>query len=302
MIQYALVDFGTLDNPVSTVRGSPPLARYGFATFGYGNYFEPLQQLTWQKNFLVPSFPGADSLQIFTFPAATYTVALNGNPGQGLGVQTVQGAINIGQAIFAGVHKSIAGNFDGSLLRFTGTPELPFPTSATDKLSKLYLMTDWYASLQGTLNKMNPLLIALAFASEIAQATVLQNMAETTQDVPNFTGSNLIMPTSGVVRSAFLGAISVPKSKVYEYGNYGASKLGYYAWDYNDFKTPAKCVNTQQFVSFPPIPGATGFYVITMPNITMNGQIGVNEFTATAMQTFLGQINLGANILTGLSP
>lgn len=301
MIQFATLDFGAIPQEISLIAGLPPLCRFGFATFGYSGYNGPLQTLNWPQQLLIPEYPGADSLQLFVPPYVNWNMNLGGNSGQGLECSTISGALNLGKQIFTGLKRSAPGNDRGSFMTSHAGTNMPTMNPPT-KTMQLKFMNQWETGVQfPASNHLNPLLILLGFASEIAQQTVLSNMAETFVDVPNFTGAKLIAPVTGVLRSVNLQILSIPGQDMYQFGKYGAKRCGYYAWEYNSFLTPVQYWNTQKLYAQPPMPGATGFYALLQPGLTANGTAGVNEFNSTSLNDTLGDINFGANILTGLS-
>lgn len=303
MLQYVTVDMGavTPESPY-VVPGVPPLCRSGFATFNYGTHEGPLHPILWRQSLFVPEAVGATGFNVYTGSYNTYTVNLQGQPGQGLNLTTVKGILNLIAGITAGITPGSAGeNTD------TGTQFLDGVTAPSPATNLLWSQVSCprvvgVGDTQSIAKDVNTLLTALAFSSEIAQWTVAKNIAETESTYPSLQGSILTQPASGTVRYAKLDIFQTPNSNTSYWGQTGLRKLGYAAFEHDGFFEEAIYLNQTTLYAQPRLPGATGFYLLLDPGVKANLTLGINESIATSMFTSLGEINLVAGTVKGFIP
>jgi hypothetical protein len=303
MLQYVTVDMGavTPESPY-VVPGVPPLCRSGFATFSYGTHEGPLHPILWRQSIIVPEAIGATGVNVYTGSYNTYTVSLQGQPGQGLSIATVSGLLNLVAGIVGGITQGAPGENTDTGTQFVDGVTAPSPANSIFWRQVACPRVVGIGDTQSIAKDVNTLLTALAFTSEIAQWCVGRNIAETESTYPSLSGSVLTQPTSGTVRYAKLDIFATPDSNTSYWGKTGLRKLGYAAFEHDGFYEEPYYLNTTTLYAQPRLPGATGFYLLLDPGVKANLTLGINEFIATSTFTSLGEINFLAGITKGLIP
>jgi hypothetical protein len=287
----------------SFLPGVPPCLKAGFYQFSANGYAGALQPINWQQCMCLPDIPNPTGMIVYVEAGQTWQATPFYTPDFGWTLNTPAGQINPNLNILTGVQNGDGADTSTTPERAESTPSSPVktgPQTIAEGFGTYGGVGGWNSVTLGS--NLPFYLTMLGFANEIAQQTLMADAAETSEEFASLTLSQLAVPSAGVPRWAEWFCASPPVGSSYQFGGTGALKLGVYAWDYNGYKTPKGNINSQFQQSLPPAPGATGFYMIMKPRVSVNLTMGVNEYVNTSIQTDVGEINLLAGILSGLAP
>jgi hypothetical protein len=298
--QYALIDFGSVKQEASYIPGVPKIVRNGFFQWSYGTGYGDLQPLNFQQNIVFPEAPNAVGGLLWTPSWNSWTITpVEGGVGQN-GIATALGAIHVLQDNVPGFTTGVtqAGSAFAGVAANAG-----FRGPATNGNQLILLPSTTCSSPQDPTNSAYSrqwLWLALALACDIAQATCMANAAVTTSTFNYPADGNQLCATDGFCRNATIQVTSVPSDITFKFGATGALKLGWYAWEYDGWFGPLHNINSQNVFTVPEQMGATCLYLNLAPPLTATVTLGYNPEGIMSQYSTAGEINLLANILSGL--
>jgi hypothetical protein len=299
MLTTAIIYFASLPPEANQYPGKPFMYKLGFAAFVYPEGIGKLQPLWFRNNLIVADSPGATGVKVFTFPDADWQCTFNGVANQGNLMDTPDGPFNPCENVLGGNGVGNSSPMLGTILGAAAAIRTAYMDGGQNiQLEPIINSTDNFDGAQKA-SVLSPLLLALQFASEIAQVSIMENGKYEVVEYGPATGSGHIQLTDQVFTRGMVTQVGVIPPK-YFWRPYGLRRIGCVAFGTNDAYCPPIWINDASQMIRPPLPGLEQLYYRTENGVSFEFEMNQANFAASAMFTGLGQLGWVSGQFSGV--